>query len=405
MAFIPTRAAALQRLDDFVREGAARYAQRRNEDPGRDAIGGVSALSPWIRRRALLESEVCTRVLQAHAWPQVEKYVQEICWRTYWKGWLQQRPAVWTRYLVACAEAQAQVEHDGALRRRYRAALDARTGIACFDAWRDELADTGHLHNHARMWFASIWIFSLRLPWPLGAALFLRELLDGDLASNTLSWRWVAGLHTRGKHYLARAENIARFSANRYDPRGQLDENAAPLPPDEEAPRIALDCPATPDWTRPSVLLLHEDDLHAASLLPARDTALRGIAVLASAARCGSHPDLRVSRVQDFVEALLTDATQVARQAHGVAVELLGPFELLRWARGLGATQLIVPVAPLGPEAERLDALREQALAQGLVWSPLLRDWDRAFWPHATHGFFQLRERIPAVLRGLGILP
>jgi deoxyribodipyrimidine photo-lyase len=64
-----------------------------------------------------------------------------------------------------------------------------------------ELVETGYLHNHARMWFASIWIFTLRLPWELGADFFLRHLLDGDAASNTLSWRWVAGLHTKGKHY------------------------------------------------------------------------------------------------------------------------------------------------------------------------------------------------------------
>jgi deoxyribodipyrimidine photo-lyase len=59
------------------------------------------------------------------------------------------------------------------------------------------------------MWFASIWIFTLRLPWPLGAAFFQAHLQDHDAASNTLSWRWVAGIQTPGKHYLARAENIA----------------------------------------------------------------------------------------------------------------------------------------------------------------------------------------------------
>ncbi|WP_238189582.1 FAD-binding domain-containing protein [Methylobacterium frigidaeris] len=77
------------------------------------------------------------------------------------------------------------------------------------------------------MWFASIWIFSLRLPWELGAEFFLRRLLDGDPASNTLSWRWVAGLHTRGRPYLARRDNIRDFTEGRHDPAG-LDEGAAP---------------------------------------------------------------------------------------------------------------------------------------------------------------------------------
>jgi deoxyribodipyrimidine photo-lyase len=69
-----------------------------------------------------------------------------------------------------------------------------RTGIACFDQWTGELLETGYLHNHARVWFSSIWIFTLRLPWKLGADFFIRFLNDGDSASNTLSWRWVAGL-------------------------------------------------------------------------------------------------------------------------------------------------------------------------------------------------------------------
>ena len=68
------------------------------------------------------------------------------------------------------------------------------------------------MHNHARLWFASIWIFTLKLPWELGAAFFLEHLHDGDPASNTLSWRWVAGLHTKGKNYVASADNIEKFT-------------------------------------------------------------------------------------------------------------------------------------------------------------------------------------------------
>ena len=66
-----------------------------------------------------------------------------------------------------------------------------------------ELKETNYLHNHARMWFASIWIFTLDLPWQLGAEFFMKHLYDGDAASNTLGWRWVAGIQTQGKNYLA----------------------------------------------------------------------------------------------------------------------------------------------------------------------------------------------------------
>ncbi len=85
------------------------------------------------------------------------------------------------------------------MRARWEQATTGRTGLACFDAWARELLDVGYLHNPARMWFASLWIFTLELPWALGADFFLRHLLDGDPASNTLSWRWVGGLQTPGK--------------------------------------------------------------------------------------------------------------------------------------------------------------------------------------------------------------
>ena len=94
--------------------------------------------------------------------------------------------------------------------------------------WVEELVNENYLHNHTRMWFASIWIFTLNLPWQLGANFFMRHLLDGDSASNTLSWRWVAGLQTIGKHYLATASNISKFTNNVHKPQN-LNEDALPL--------------------------------------------------------------------------------------------------------------------------------------------------------------------------------
>ena len=66
------------------------------------------------------------------------------------------------------------------------------------------------------MWFASIWIHYFGLPWQLGAKLFYDHLLDADIASNTLSWRWVAGLQTEGKKYIANSHNIMKFSLSRF---------------------------------------------------------------------------------------------------------------------------------------------------------------------------------------------
>ena len=81
--------------------------------------------------------------------------------------------------------------------------IPKKTGIKCFEHWKEELLDTGYLHNHSRMWFASIWIFTLGYSWQSGANFFKNNLLDYCPASNTLGWRWVAGLQTIGKPYIA----------------------------------------------------------------------------------------------------------------------------------------------------------------------------------------------------------
>jgi len=90
------------------------------------------------------------------------------------------------------------------------------------------------------MWFASIWIFTLRLPWQLGAAFFMEHLYDGDPASNTLSWRWVAGIQTKGKHYLARSANISKFTNQRFQ-YTQLTTNAEPILEDKNFKLRQLD--------------------------------------------------------------------------------------------------------------------------------------------------------------------
>ena len=109
----------------------------------------------------------------------------------------------------------------------YKNAIAGRTNIECFNEWVNELKENNYLHNHARMWFASIWIFTLELPWQLGAEFFMEHLYDGDAASNTLGWRWVAGIQTPGKNYLASEWNIKKFTNNRFS-NVKLNENAPP---------------------------------------------------------------------------------------------------------------------------------------------------------------------------------
>jgi deoxyribodipyrimidine photo-lyase len=396
----PSRAAGLRRLADFAPR-SAEYARHRNFDlpPHR----GVSRLSPWLRHRLVLESEAVAAAWAACGPEASERFTAEVLWRTYWKGWLQLRPQVWEGFLEDWRRDRDALS--GAQRGRYEAVLAARSGIDCLNAWVAELTGTGYLHNHARMWLASIWIFTLRLPWSLGAAFFLRHLLDGDPASNTLSWRWVAGLHTSGKHYLARAENIARFTGGRFDPRGLLNEAARPLSQANEdlAPR-PLAAPGDLDRDRTSVLLITPEDLTP------EHSPLAGLpvgCVLGGWDRTvESELDL-APRVAAFTRRALEDGLDRAEAAFAAPRAHLDGDHWLEDARertlALGVDQVVTLEAPVGPWRRRLDALGRLLEPNSVRLVRVRRPWDQALWPGATHGFFRLRRYAAARgrLRGL----
>ena len=223
MNFIPTRASALDKLDQFIENGLKDYSKARNFDYGPDKRDNTSCLSPYISHGVINEIEVIKKSLNKYSFSKNEKFIQEVLWRTYWKGWLELRPNVWTDFLAELDAIKNKYEDND----NYIKAISGKTDIECFDAWVQELKETNYLHNHTRMWFASIWIFTLDLPWQLGAEFFLEHLMDGDPASNTLGWRWVAGIKTQGKHYLASEWNIKKFTNNRFN-QIKLNENAPP---------------------------------------------------------------------------------------------------------------------------------------------------------------------------------
>ncbi|MBK5927835.1 FAD-binding domain-containing protein [Rhodobaculum claviforme] len=388
--FSPDRAAGLDRLARFVPQAGRAYAARRNHDL--EGHPHVSGLSPWIRHRLVTEAEVIAATLGKHSADAAEKFIQEVFWRSYWKGWLELRPGVWHDYRREVGHGLDRIATESGLRADWQAACRGETGIDAFDHWARELVDTGWLHNHARMWFASIWIFTLRLPWALGADFFLRHLLDGDPASNTLGWRWVAGIQTRGKIYLAQADNIARYTDGRFRPQG-LARSAQPLDsPPPPAPRAL---PAAAGWhaDRPAGLLLTEEDLTTGWLA---DRGLRPRAVATLACAAGRSALEVAPGVHAFTRGALEDAT-ARQEAPGTACA--DPAAVVAWARAEGLAQIVTPWAPTGPAATALETL-EAALAPHAIALVRARlGWDSRAWPHATHGFFRFRAQIPQLLR------
>ena len=223
MKFEASKAAALNRLNNFVEKNLSEYSKLRNFDFGPENRTNISGLSPYITHGVINEKEVIEKSLNKFSFSKNEKFIQEVLWRTYWKGWLELRPNVWTDYLIELNKIREDFKNN----QNYINAIEGKTDIECFNVWVNELKENNYLHNHTRMWFASIWIFTLELPWQLGAEFFMQHLYDGDAASNTLGWRWVAGVQTQGKHYLASEWNIKKFTNNRFN-NIKLNENAPP---------------------------------------------------------------------------------------------------------------------------------------------------------------------------------
>ena len=212
MSFKGSRVEALDELNHFIENNLLDYSKLRNFDLGPQKRDNTSCLSPYVTHGLVSEIEIINKSLKKFSFVKNEKFIQEVLWRVYWKGWLELRPNVWGDYLKELTDIKESFKDN----KNYLDAIEGNTNIECFNEWVNELKNFNYLHNHARMWFASIWIFTLNLPWQLGAEFFMKHLFDGDAASNTLGWRWVAGIQTQGKNYLATEWNIKKFTNNRF---------------------------------------------------------------------------------------------------------------------------------------------------------------------------------------------
>ncbi len=394
MVFPATRTDALAKLQAFLPRAGRAYAARRNFDEGPGQRTAVSELSPAIRRRLLTEEEVARAAVAAHGFEAAEKFVMEVCWRSYWRGWLEARPAVWRRYLADVERLEGELARNAGLAAGFAEAVRASTGIDCFDFWVKELQETGYLHNHARMSFASIWIFTLRLPWQLGADFFFRHLLDACPASNTLGWRWVAGLQTQGKTYLASADTIRRTSGGRFAVDVPLATRADALPAEPPAHPAAL--PALPEADPDAAcgLFLHTEDLCAETI--AWPAPIR--AVVGPTAIDGDPANGRLACADaGLADGLARAAAHFATPEDRLPVDDL-PAAIVEWARAKGLAQLLTPYAPVGPVADRIALMQQACAAAGIRLVPVRRGWDSRAWPHATRGFFQFKAHIPALV-------
>ncbi|MDV2996068.1 MAG: hypothetical protein N4J56_005722 [Chroococcidiopsis sp. SAG 2025] len=187
---------------------AARYAKTRNF-----LTGAVTRLSPYLRYGVLSLADVKKYVLNKIQQPdEATKLINELGWRDYWQrlyvklgnGIWEDREEYKTGYTAK--EYAPKLPEDIAT---------GTTGLVCIDSFSQQMRQTGYLHNHARMWMAAYMVHWRRIRWQVGAIWFLEHLLDGDPASNNMSWQWVASTFSH-KPYFFNRENLERYTEGVY---------------------------------------------------------------------------------------------------------------------------------------------------------------------------------------------
>ena len=376
MYFETSRAKALEKLNHFIENNLTDYSKLRNFDFGPDNRSNTSCISPYITHGIINEREVIEKSLSKFSFSKNEKFIQEVLWRTYWKGWLELRPSVWIDFLNDLKKIRREFRDN----KNYNNAIEGNTNIECFNEWVNELKETNYLHNHARMWFASIWVFTLDLPWQLGAEFFMKHLYDGDAASNTLGWRWVAGIQTQGKHYLANEWNIKKFTNNRFS-NFKLKENANPKVSEKIYSVISRDFYNHQDIENKS-LLIFENNL-SFEITDFKNNEFKKVLLVSNN---NENRSIKLSeKVLNFKSKLIEDQKKRLKE-NSINCEIINISEIKNTN-----IDLIALYPTIG---ENLDYLNLNNLKVNFLYRKL----DQYSWPYCNKGFFNFKKYIPKII-------
>ena len=375
MNFEASRAKALDKLNNFVENNLSEYSKLRNFDYGPDNRSNISCLSPYITHGIINEKEVIKKSLDKFSFAKNEKFIQEVLWRTYWKGWLELRPSVWTDFLIELKKIKEDFQNN----QTYKNAIEGKTNVECFNYWVNELKENNYLHNHTRMWFASIWIFTLELPWQLGAEFFMQHLYDGDAASNTLGWRWVAGVQTQGKHYLASEWNIKKFTNNRFQ-NIKLNENAPPKISEKSYQIIKQDF-NNPQNIENKNLLIFENNL-SFEITDFKENNFKKIYLVSNK---NENRAIKLSeKLVKFKSHLIEDQEQRLKN-QSIDCQIIDISELTNIENYYGLYPTV---------GENLDFLNSNNLKIDFLY----RNLDQLAWQYCNKGFFNFKNYIPKIV-------
>jgi hypothetical protein len=375
MIFEASRAKAVHKLNNFVENNLSEYSKLRNFDFGPDNRSNISCLSPYITHGIINELEVIDKSLKKFSFLKNEKFIQEVLWRVYWKGWLELRPNVWSDYLIELDNFRDEFKND----QNYLNAIEGKTDIDCFNQWIIELKEKNYLHNHARMWFASIWIFTLELPWQLGSEFFMKHLYDGDAASNTLGWRWVAGVQTQGKHYLASEWNIKKFTNNRFQ-NIKLNENAPPKISGKSFPIIKQEF-NNPGNIEERNLLIFENNL-SFEITEFQKYKFKKIYIISNK---NEHRSIKLSKKLLKFKSLLIEDQEQRLKDKSIDCEVIDLSKI----KNIENCYCLYPTV-----GENLDYLNSNNLKIDFLY----RNLDQLAWQYCNKGFFNFKNYIPKII-------
>ena len=375
MMFEASRAKAVDKLNHFIENNLSAYSKLRNFDFGPDNRSNISCLSPYISHGIINELEVIDKSLKKFSFTKNEKFIQEVLWRVYWKGWLELRPNVWLDYLMELNILRDQFKSN----QNYLNAIEGKTDLECFNQWVNELKENNYLHNHTRMWFASIWIFTLELPWQLGAEFFMKHLYDGDAASNTLGWRWVAGIQTKGKHYLASEWNIKKFTDNRFK-NIKLNENASPKISKKSYTLIKREF-NNPQNIDKKNLLIFENNL-SFEITDFKENKFEKIYIISNK---NENRSIKLSEKLVKFKSLLIEDQKQRLKDRSIICEVVDISEI----KNIENCYSLYPTV-----GENLDYLSSNNLKLNFLY----RDLDQLAWQFCNKGFFNFKNYIPKII-------
>ena len=375
MLFEASRAKAIEKLNHFIENNLTDYSKLRNFDLGPEGRSNVSCLSPYITHGIISEKEIIKKSLDKFSFAKNEKFIQEVLWRTYWKGWLELRPNVWNDYLIELKKIREDFKDN----KEYLNAIEGKTNIECFNYWVNELKENNYLHNHTRMWFASIWIFTLELPWQLGAEFFMQHLYDGDAASNTLGWRWVAGIQTQGKHYLASEWNIKKFTNNRFQ-NIKLNENAPPKISEKNYSIIKQDF-INPQDLEGKNLIIFENNL-SFEITDFKENNFKKIYIVAVK---NENRSIKLSEKSVKFKSLLINDQQQRLKDNSIECEVIDISEIKNIENCCGLYPTV---------GENLDYLNSNNIKLDFLY----RNLDKFSWQYCNKGFFNFKKFIPKII-------